>query len=548
MKRLTLVALALLLVLTVVPVQFQARASTTLKVDAKSVYSLNRYGFAVLNETVVFFNNSTSPATAPSLQVGIGNISTLAVSSVLEGDAFSMSPGPTGGPFNVSAIQSVPADGNASFTISVLLNGTTTSESNGNLRVLTLSSPALSVEVAQLEDVVSLPGSSSFTSAPAGLGATIANEMYTATLHNLQPSAVTSVEVMKPTSSSGFNPLDVFQAKRTISIGSGGVPIVTDYFSFENLGGTGLTTLYISPLTPKDSTVTIIPPSETKLINPVKVTLSGDSISLSSLSFGSPSAGGSYTIAFQYALSKSYYSISGGQVTLNIPDTPPIPAFVSSYTIRISVSPGVRVVEAGPQAPLSVTPWQKGTTTMEYAITAGWAVTAGIPSALIVFGMLFIVLFVSKGSMSVEEEEEEETYTEAASAMIKVFDEKTNLIDGLWSEITSTDPNQLSKALFDEFRGRLDDFRSKALRRLNELKQKSTTQKFFDLLTQVTETEREVDRASKDKLNLYEQFYTKRMRKEVFDRLLPQYTKRLEKALNQLSDELHVIQKEAKVL
>ena len=38
------------------------------------------------------------------------------------------------------------------------------------------------------------------------------------------------------------------------------------------------------------------------------------------------------------------------------------------------------------------------------------------------------------------------------------------------------------------------------------------------------------------------------MRKEVYDRLLPQYTKRLERALNQLSDELHTVQRESKLL
>jgi len=83
---------------------------------------------------------------------------------------------------------------------------------------------------------------------------------------------------------------------------------------------------------------------------------------------------------------------------------------------------------------------------------------------------------------------------------------------------------------------------------LNEVKQKSTSQRFYEVVNQIHQTEREVDRAAKDKLNLYQQYYTRQMRKEVFDRLLPQYTKRLERALNQLSDELHTVQREAKLL
>jgi len=49
-------------------------------------------------------------------------------------------------------------------------------------------------------------------------------------------------------------------------------------------------------------------------------------------------------------------------------------------------------------------------------------------------------------------------------------------------------------------------------------------------------------------LNLYEQYYTRRMRQETFEKLLPSYRKRLESALNQLSDQLNLTQREAKML
>jgi hypothetical protein len=196
-----------------------------------------------------------------------------------------------------------------------------------------------------------------------------------------------------------------------------------------------------------------------------------------------------------------------------------------------------------------VTPWQGGTTQFSYGLSLGWAVDAGIPAASIIFVLLFIGLFALRTTPAQEEEgEEEESSSELAADMIKAFDEKTNLINGLWPEISAKDPNEMDKAYFDELRGRLDSFRSRALQRLNEVKQKSTSQKFFDVVNQIQVTEREVDRAAKDKLNLYQQFYMRQMRKEVYDRLLPQYTKRLEKALNQLTDELHTVQRESKLV
>lgn len=170
--------------------------------------------------------------------------------------------------------------------------------------------------------------------------------------------------------------------------------------------------------------------------------------------------------------------------------------------------------------------------------------------ASVVFILLLIGLFAVRttASPAEEEEEEEETSSELASGMITAFDEKTNVINGLWPEIDGKDPNEFDRAYFDELRGRLDSLRSKALQRLNETRQKSASQKFSEVVNQIQVTEREVDRAAKDKLNLYQQYHLRQMRKEVFDRLLPQYSKRLERALNQLSDELHTVQREAKLL
>ena len=548
MKRLVILGFLLLLALSAIPGPV-VRASSSPVVNVTSVYSLNMYGYAEVNETVTFMNNSTSPVTPPSVAIGIGNLSTDALNSTISGSGFSMAPGPAGGPYNVSSIQPVSANKSSSFTLSVLLTGVVSFVGNSSIRVLTLSTPSISLTVNTLNETVHLPGTSSFTSAPAGLDPTITgSHSYTKVVSDALPaSAVTSVGTMTAADSQGFNPVKVFDASRTISVSSGGTPIVTDELSLENQGLVGLTTLYVSALT-KSGTVTVVPPGETRLISPEAVTLSDGGIGLSSLSTGSIAAGANYTIAYQYPLAKSYYSVSGGQVTLSLPNAPPIPTFVESYRISLSVQPGVRVVETQSHPLANVSPWQTGSTTVIYSLTVGWAIGAGIPAMLIVFALLFAVLFVSRSSMSAEEEEEEETSTEVASAMIKAFDDKTSLINGLWPEITERDQDQMTKAYFDELRTRLDDFRGKALRRLGELKQKSVTQRFSDLLTQVNDTEREVERAAKDKLNLYEQYYTRRMRKEVFDRLLPQYTKRLEKALNDLSDELHVIQKESKLL
>jgi len=561
MRRSVSVALLLVLVLALLPAQLPAHsqvgaASTGAKISVRSVYTLDRYGFATINESVEFTNNQTSAVQIPALTFGLGNLSSDVQNYTLTGGGFSLAiPASAGGPYTVSSTQSIQAGGNASFVLSTLLDGVVTRTTNGTLRVLTLSSPSIGSEVASLVNVVQMPTSTSFEEAPKGLAASItgSNNTYSSSAPDVTPSAVTSVSSIKTSSVQDFNPLRVFEAVRSISADSHGNPLVTDTIEFQNLGTTPLSTLYIQPLAPGSATATVETLAEPRLLSPVSVSLISDSIDLTQLAVGYPNngvaAGGNFSITYQYPLGSRYYSVSGGQVTLNIPETPPIGAFIDSFTIELSLPHGATSSNVRPMTITNATPWHTGQTSLSYGLSVGWAIDDGVPIATIVFSLLLIGLFASRTTTAeAEEEEEEESSSELASAMIKAFEEKTNLINGLWSEIESKDPNEIDKEYFDELRTRLDTFRSRALQRLNEVKQKSTSQRFYEVVNQIHQTEREVDRAAKDKLNLYQQYYTRQMRREVFDRLLPQYTKRLERTLNQLSDELHTVQREAKLL
>ncbi len=546
-------ALLLLLLVAALTAPLVASAQGTPRVAVKSQFIVDRYGFATINETVKFTNNQTSSVQPPSLTFGFGNLSSKIVATNVVGAGFT-SASQGGGSYTVSGSQSIPSGGNASYVFSLLLNGVVSHAKNGSLEVLTLSTPSLSPRVDSLLNVVTMPALTPLRSAPTNLKASVSgsNDTYWASSNDAAPAAaVTSVRAVSSTGSQGFNPLRVYSAQRTISAASDGTPLVTDEVEFQNMGTGTMALLYVNLLAPAGSRVTILTSTEPRLINPVTIPVSSNVIDIALFAVGYPNngvpGGTNYTLTYQYQLGSKYYTVSGGKVTVNIPEAPPVKAFVDSYTIRTSMPQGASA-QAAPVTLGAVTPWQGGTTQFSYGLSVGWAVDAGVPAASIVFVLLLIGLFASRTTTTESEETEEESSTELASDMIKAFDEKTNLINSLWPEISAKDPNELNKEYFDELRGRLDSFRSRALQRLNEVKQKSTSQKFFEVVNQIQATEREVDRAAKDKLNLYQQFYMRQMRKEVYDRLLPQYTKRLERALDQLSDELHTVQREAKLL
>ncbi|MDG6968520.1 MAG: hypothetical protein JRN50_03580, partial [Nitrososphaerota archaeon] len=522
------------------------------------VYTLNTYGFAVVNETVIYTNNSTSPLTPPSVEVGIGSLSSLVAACSMYVPQQEACSGPSGGPYAVAYSGSIPPGNSTSVKVSVLLNNVVTNE-NGTLQVSALTSPSVSTKVASLVNQIQLPQSTYFEATPKGFGETNnpTNTTYSFTETNVPTQAANTTVAYIPKGSEGsFNPLRVFYVNRTVTALPSGDPLITDEIQFENLGIQPLTSLSVSILGPASTQVTIltVKGNEPVLLSPTTEPLSNGAIDLTPFALGYPSngvqSGANFTLRFQYPLGAAYYSVKGGEVTLSIPEAPPVKAFIGSYSILLSLPQGARQAAAPPGGLGAVTPWQGGEATISYAITAGWFLDGGVPMASVVFILLLIGLFAVRTTASPgeEEEEEEETSSELASGMITAFDEKTNVINGLWPEIDGKDPNEFDRAYFDELRGRLDSLRSKALQRLNETRQKSASQKFSEVVNQIQVTEREVDRAAKDKLNLYQQYHLRQMRKEVFDRLLPQYSKRLERALNQLSDELHTVQREAKLL
>ncbi|MDG6987922.1 MAG: hypothetical protein JRN21_01190 [Nitrososphaerota archaeon] len=558
MKRLASVVILLLIVLGFVPAMGAVHAQGSPSIAVKSTYTLNTYGFAVVNETVIYTNNSTSPLAPPSVEVGIGSLSSLAVACSMYAPQQEACSGPSGGPYTVSYSGSIQPGNSTSVKVSVLLNNVVTNE-NGTLRVSALTSPSVSTKVASLVNQIQLPQSTYFEATLKGFSErnNPTNTTYSFTETGVPSQAAnTTLAYISKGSEGSFNPLRVFYVNRTVTALPSGDPLITDEIEFENLGIQPLTSLSVSILGPASTQVTIltVKGNEPVLLSPTTELLSNGAIDLTPFALGYPSngvqSGANFTLRFQYPLGAAYYTVKGGEVTVSIPEAPPVKAFVGSYSILLSLPQGARQAAAPPGGLGAATPWQVGEATMSYTITAGWFLDGGVPMASVVFILLLIGLFAVRTTTSPadEEEEEEETSSELASAMITAFDEKTNVINGLWPEIDGKDPNELDRAYFDELRGRLDSLRSKAIQRLNETRQKSASQKFSEVVNQIQATEREVDRAAKDKLNLYQQYYLRQMRKEVFDRLLPQYSKRLERALNQLSDELHTVQREAKLL
>ncbi len=556
MKKAIAVAVAALFILVFVPALASTNAQSLPQIDVYSKYSINPFGFAIISENFTLTNNGTAPIQTPSVELGFTQNVTTAISAQsvkVTGAGYTESQSAVG-----NQTVYVIGDGGASlaagstskfsfqaYTVSI-------AEQKNGSDVLIMTRPFFNLPVTLIKSVIQMPSTAQFGTIPTGFVLNQStNVTYTYSLKNQKSLAAASqISAISKTSATSYYPIDVVAATRTISEGPNGLPMVQDYVKLKNFGSTEINALPISPLENLTGSVTVLPVAQPPLLSAVKVGLSGGAIDIANTTVGLPvDPGANLSLTYTYPLGSQYYTTSGGVVTVNVPLSPPVPTYVGVYTIDLALSPGAKGILTAPDTLTNVAPFQTGTYKLSYGLSLGWALDSGVPVASVLFIVAFLSLF-ALGTRTTEEETEEfeESATERTSAMIKAFEEKTSLINSMFDEISNADPSQMNKAYFDEIRGRLDTFRSRALQRLNEVKQKSTTTRFFELLNEMHKTEREVDRAAKDRLNLYEQFYTKRMRKEVFDKLLPSYKSRLDKALNQLSDELNTAQKEAKLV
>jgi len=194
------------------------------------------------------------------------------------------------------------------------------------------------------------------------------------------------------------------------------------------------------------------------------------------------------------------------------------------------------------------TPLIQGQVTYQYSLTIGWGAARAVPVASLLFAVVLIGLALYRQAPRKAEEEEKEGGSEGDRflSVVKAFEERLSLVEETFEALASKQLGAVGKTDFDRIKTELDALRVKALQRLNETKQSVGGGKYSDLLGQIQEAARQEDRTTKDLVNLYEQYHSRRMKEETFQRLLPGYRRRLDGAVNHVSDLLNAAQKEIK--
>jgi len=415
--------------------------------------------------------------------------------------------------------------------------------------------PSLSIRVDKLSSYLIFPYSdlsvanASIQTPSPGFSQTVssATQLWNLTSVNSTTPALSwgTLAVSSFTSSATGN--IVFQnLTRVISVSPSGQPIVTEYIHIDNLGLNRLTSLNYGLLmneTFPEYNITVIPPSDPLLSNEQTATnlWTGGALSLTSGAINNPvSANSSYSLIVRYPLGPEYWNVTNGVYHVQIPNSLPVGALVENYRLEILIPHGIVVTEStGSVQAYNV--WRpQPDVILVYRQGIGSALGDWVPVASLAFIAVFLLGIVFRQTKGVSET----VLESSAEDLVKAAEEKVSGTNEILSELRARGASATRNDLVTS-RSRIDEVRAKFSNRVGVLRsQLATTRPSAQSdLALLTANDREYDRAVRDSLNTYDQFISRRMKQDAFDRLRVNNERRVQKTANDLLDSVQSVRR-----
>jgi hypothetical protein len=528
----------------------------------KSGYSLesriilNQFGQVYVNETLIESVNATSALQSitmgfpqqysghifdirATLNKGSGSISNLTVVQGTSNNTLTATIQPSLSPKQSASV---------SLTFYVLKIYRPISNSSGNYLVAPIVFyPAINVHLDSISSQMETL-STSFTIANGtvdGFSHTVATplETWSYSTNNVTSEAMSFGNILISLSGNDAGELDFQNITRVISVNSEGRVIVNDYVKVSNLGSNTVSSLPFDVLT--SGPVTILPSVQPPLSNIQTLNLTGGEVSLSSINGVGIEPNSSISFTMQYPLSNSYWQSSHGLYRVSVPVKLPVDAFVDYYSVKIELPSGISLESPVPQT-YTATQVSNVSALLSFSYRQGIGSAFGfaMPIAIITFVVALAagLLFRPRGGTILEEIESK------IEELVKVVEEKVSGTNDVLSDLKAAGASLTRSDLLNS-RARIEDVRTKSGSRIASLRTEILTMSpgSQGALTQLLSSDREFDRSVRDILNTYDQFVSKRMKLETFERVRSSNERRIQDAANSLLDSVRAVKRSQEV-
>ncbi len=436
---------------------------------------------------------------------------------------------------------------NSSVSLGFYVLNTFKNIASGNYTVPILFSPGVNIPLDKIVTSIVLPYLTTHIADPtpmqkAGFSHTVGTnatlETWDYTGSNVS-SAVRSGNVTVFSNPQSSGALDFIFIGRQLSVNSNGQIIVQDTFNIRNNGANTLDSISYQPLT-NSTTITLVPNSQPPLVNLSPITVGAGELNLNSTGQAiQPNS--SASLVYQYPLGQQYWNSSGGSYIVSIPTSSPINAIIDRLEISTSTVSGITISGGDlSRTAYNTTTIPGGPAVFTYHLGIASAFGAALPIA----GLMFIGVFIGAVVFRPRLKSKEDSDT-TFDALTKAVEDKVSSTNEILSELkargSAVSRNELSVA-----RTRIDDFRIKTNSKIASLRAQLTasTVAIQTGFNEVLASDRDFDRVVRDILNNYDQFITRKMKEETFQRLQQSNERRLQNITNALLDRIHDLREE----
>ena len=544
----TAIILVIALLLALPSFSYQAKAQVT--IDKISFFNhqmfVSEYGFILVNDTISIKNDFESPATLPLINITYPqDLYNKIVPQVISPNDFNFD-------INYTRLTIYPPQGyviqpNESVTISVkfylvkTFSLVSVEETELNYSASIPLVPALNLPIKQVNSSLSLPPLIIFASQPEKFKEIVDKRAIHTLIGNFSNVAQGFSRTEKVTISTleniYFALLEFTEAKRELILSSLGNIMVRDTITMINYDNRNISKLKPSLLTNDFKSILIIPP----LTNPFSNPLSDANIGQVDLGTNL-TKGERYTVTLEYPInSLDFVKAKDGLFELSLPLKTPIDGVVYDYTVKVTHPEGFFAYSKTEESKVNASPLD-GEQKIDFRLGLAWASKDIMPVASFIFIAVLAAFIIGKPFIKGELKE----IVIRAREYIESFEEKITATKELIDLYKKRQLNQISKIEFKTTRQLLEERRSKATIKINELRPKliSLQPSIQEPLSEIGDLHRDYDRAVKELINLYEQLFTKKVKVEAFDRLLPIHQRRVDDARESLLNSIDTLRRE----
>ncbi|MGQ9719364.1 MAG: hypothetical protein ACUVWK_05985 [Nitrososphaerales archaeon] len=547
-KHATIMIIALLLIIPSISYRAEAQVSIGRISYFDHQMILNDNGFVLVNDTLVVVNEFESPAILPSINLTYPReLYDLITAYSISPDGFVFEKALTE---NSTKVIISPPQGyiiqpsdNVSISIRVYLVRMFSPIAGLNYSASIPLIPSLSLPIDRVESSLVLPPAIFFSTQHENFTSSVINYRWTlkGTFYNVSEGSFrTDMVEINVFEGTYFALLEFTGAEREFVISPLGSITVKDTITMVNYDNKTISKLKPDLLTDDFRGVMIIPPLVNPFLNP-----SSDA-NKKQVDLGTGLIEGErYTLALEYSIkSPDFMKAKDGLLELLLPLKPPVNGVVYDYTLKVVLPEGFSAYSKTEESRANASPMDVEQR-MDLRLGLAWASQDIMPIASFVFIFALVALLIA-GKPKMEEATREIDII--IKEYVETFKDRMATSKELVDFYKKRQSGQVSKVEFKRTRQLLEERREKSITKMNELKPKLVSLKpsLQEQLSKISNLHRDYDRVLRGQLNLYDLLYSKKVKEEAFDRILPSHQRRIKEIEESLSggmdDLLHEVE------